>query len=462
MSSADSNNNKFSKILTTALLGSILLSVLSYQFGLSLEEGLYKDLKDAFFRPLKYWINPLIAFSMFGVFFRTPEGKALKFVILLCDIIFLYFISTLIANVFAYNMYSLFPFAEIIQPALVGVDPTDFNKKATGGIPTIILIMIVAFCLSIVCRYLIHHFFIAIVKKILLVINVILSSEFFDKVTFIRNFKTEYKDAKKGKTDALYSMVFINFFDKIIFGVLMIILLLSPLAVYSSFLQILNERGFAFFADLSKFILCYGAILITYKLIVLPLVRSLLTLGVANKETYFSFLKKGTPVLITAGATASSAATLGVNIKSASALNVPEDMKNKGHNEALMPVGATFNMDGTSISLVVYFLLGAQLAGVMDISFWSVVLTAIGLSFGTAAVPSASLIMLTSMYQSFAIPATVTSKLISIILAVDPIHDRFRTMVNTWGDLNMIYIVQSKRGLITQFIQKFFPKNRRN
>jgi Na+/H+-dicarboxylate symporter len=239
----------------------------------------------------------------------------------------------------------------------------------------------------------------------------------------------------------------------------MTILLLSPLAVYSSFLQILNERGFAFFADLGRFILCYGAILFIYKLVVLPIVRTIFTLGVANKESYLSFLKKGTPVLITAGATASSHATLAVNIKSASTLNVPEDMKNRGHNEALMPVGATFNMDGTSISLVVYFLLGAQLAGITDISFWAVILTAVGLSFGTAAVPSASLIMLTSMYQSFAIPAAISSKLLSIILAVDPIHDRFRTMVNTWGDLNMIYIVQSKRGLITSFIKKLSSKN---
>jgi Na+/H+-dicarboxylate symporter len=453
--STDNSSNKFSKILTIALISSIFLSIISYQFGIQLEEETYNDLKNIFFKPLKWWINPLIAFSMFGVFFRTPEGKALNFVVLLCDIILLYFISTLIANIFAYNLYDFFPFADIVAPALAGVDATEFNKTAPGGIPKIILIMIIAFLSSIVCRYVIHHIFISIIKQILYIVNILIKADFFNRVSFINNFKSEYKDATKSNSDADYSISFINFFDKIIFGVLMAILLLSPLAVYSSFLQILNDRGFTFFVDLSKFILCYGAILFTYKLIVLPLVRIIFTFGVTNKETYLSFLKKGLPVLITSGATASSAATLAVNIKSASTLNVPEDMKDRGHNEALMPVGATFNMDGTSISLVVYFLLGAQLAGITDISFWSVVLTAVGLSFGTAAVPSASLIMLTSMYQSFAVPAAVTSKLLSIILAVDPIHDRFRTMVNTWGDLNMIYIIQSKRGLITSFIKKF-------
>ncbi|MDA7705545.1 dicarboxylate/amino acid:cation symporter [Rickettsiales bacterium] len=458
MSSTKSNDNRFSKILTIALIASIFLSVISYYFGIQLEDKIYKDLKNTFFQPLKWWINPLIAFSMFGVFFRTPEGKALNFIVLLCDIILLYFISTLIANIFAYNVYDLFPFADIVAPALSGVDATEFTKKSPGGIPKIILIMIVAFCTSIICRYVIHHYFILVIKKILAVINILLASVFFDKISFIKKFKTEYKEARELKNDSSYSMVFINFFDKIIFGILMAILLLSPLAVYSSFLQILNDRGFVFFLDLGKFIMCYGVILLSYKLIVLPIVRTVFTIGVPNKESYFSFLKKGVPVLITAGATASSAATLGVNIKAASGLNVPDDMKDRGHNEALMPVGATFNMDGTSISLVVYFLLGAQLAGIVDISFWSVVLTAVGLSFGTAAVPSASLIMLTSMYQSFSVPAAVTSKLLSIILAVDPIHDRFRTMVNTWGDLNMIYIIQSKRGLITSLVKKISSK----
>ena len=461
MSSTKSGENKFSKILTIALVASIFLSVLSYQMGIQLEEEIYKDLKNTFFKPLKWWINPLIAFSMFSVFFRTPEGKALNFIVLLCDIILLYFISTLIANLFAYNMYDLFPFAEIIAPALQGVDATEFNKTSPGGIPTIILIMIFAFCTSVICRYVIHHYFIAVVKQILHVLNIIIGVKFFNKIKFIATFKKEYKDASKSNKDSSYSITFINFFDKIIFGVLMIILLLSPLAVYSSFLQILNDRGFNFFLDLGKFILCYGSILLTYKLVVLPIVRTVFTLGVTNKESYLSFLRKGTPVLITAAATSSSAATLGVNIKAASTLNVPKDMKDKGHNKALMPVGATLNMDGTSISLVVYFLLGAQLSGITDISFWSVVLTAVGLSFGTAAVPSASLIMLTSMYNSFAVPEAVTSKLLSIILAVDPIHDRFRTMVNTWGDLNMIYIIQSKRGVITFFMKKLCPKKQK-
>ena len=189
----------------------------------------------------------------------------------------------------------------------------------------------------------------------------------------------------------------------------------------------------------------------------MPLVRKIFCYGI-DGETYGSFLSKALPVIATAGTTASSVATLSTNIKAAQSLNVDKDMKDKGHNRALMPIGATFNMDGTSISLVIYFLLAANLAG-MDVNFWWVILTAVTLSVGTAAVPSASLIMLTSMFSAFSIPVAITGKLLSIIIAVDPIHDRLRTIVNTWGDLNMVYIVQSKRGIASILRKMFSRKN---
>jgi len=271
-------------------------------------------------------------------------------------------------------------------------------------------------------------------------------------------FSQEYFLAKKNDDELDYSLALINVVDKIIFLVLMLILLLAPFAVFGTFLETLNDRGFIFFLDLGKFILFYATILLSYQFIILPLVRNILCYGI-NRESYGSFLKKALPVMATAGTTASSMATLATNIKAAQSLDVDEDMKYKGHNRALMPIGATFNMDGTSISLIVYFLLAANLAG-MDVNVWMVALTAITLSVGTAAAPSASLVMLTSMFNAFSIPVAITGKLLSIILAVDPIHDRIRTIVNVWGDLNMVYIVQSKRGPLT-LLKKLFKKSKK-
>lgn len=444
----------FPIILTTLLIGAVFFAVFSHVIGVELQTSTYKNLKGLFFIPLKKWIFPVIGAAMFSVFFRSPEGKAKRFFVLMIDIMLLYLLSTFIANIYAFSTFSLFPFADAISPILTGAEVTEFNKTAPEGIPSVIWVMIIGLASSFIFRYVLHKIFAIFSQYSCLIFNKILC-KCSEKIEFVKQFKKEFAEAKKTNDDLDYSLAFINFVDRIIFTVLMGILLLAPLAVYSAFLEILNSRGFEFFTDLGKFIGFYAAILFSYQFLVMPLVRSIFCLGI-NGETYGSFLKKAIPVMATAGTTASSVATLATNIRAAQSLEVEDDMKDKGHNRALMPIGATFNMDGTSISLIVYFLLAANLAG-MDVNFWWVVLTALGLSVGTAAVPSASLIMLTSMYSAFSIPAALTGKLLSVIIAVDPIHDRIRTIVNTWGDLNMVYIVQSKRGIAT-LVGKLFGK----
>lgn len=449
MSAIKKTSNIFSTILPAALIGAVILAVSSYLVDFNLEAQTYSNLKGYFFTPLKKWIFVVIAAAMFSVFFRSPKGKSSKFFILLLDIVMLYILSTFIANVYAFGAFHLFPFTETIAPLIADAESINFDKAKPEGIPTIILMMIGFFIFSIVFRYFLHGFFASFAKIICAILVKIFSPKIFDNFSYIKELKDEYESALRRGKRIYYSLSLINFLDKIVFGVLTLILFLAPLAVYASFLEILNTRGFQFFVDLGKFIGFYALILIFYKLFVVTLFRTIFCLGIKG-ETYISFLKKGLPVIATAATTASSVAALASNIKAAQSLETPKDMQNKGHNRALMPIGATFNMDGTSISLVIYFLLAANLAG-MKVSFLWVVLTAVGLSIGTAAVPSASIIMLTSMYSAFSIPLALTSKLLSIIIAVDPIHDRLRTAVNTWGDLNMIYIVQCKRGIITMF-----------
>jgi Na+/H+-dicarboxylate symporter len=447
----------FSILLPSLLVGAVLLSIISYLLGINLQQETYSMLKGLFFTPLKKWTFVVIAAAMFSIFFRSASGNSTKFFILMVDIILLYLLSTIIANVYAFSAFYLFPFAEVIAPLIVDAESAVFDKTAPQGMPLVVWVMIAGIISSVVFRYILHSGFAFFAKNICAVLVKIFSINLLSKMGYVTDLKNEYNKALKTKDNIDYSLALINFSDKIIFGILMAILLLAPLAVYASFLDILNSRGFQFFADLGKFIGFYAIILFFYKFCIITSIRKIFCLGIKG-ETYRSFLIKALPVIATAGTTSSSVATLAHNIRAAQSLNVPEDMKNKGHNRALMPIGATFNMDGTSISLVIYFLLAANLAG-MEVSFVWVVLTAVGLSVGTAAVPSASLIMLTSMYSAFAIPAAITGKLLSIIIAVDPINDRIRTIVNTWGDLNMVYIVQCKRGILTMMIN-LFKKNK--
>jgi Na+/serine symporter len=437
----------FSILLPIFLIGAVILSAISYSFGLDLDQGTYTILKDSFFTPLKKWTFVVIAAAMFSVFFRSPDGASNKFFVLMLDIILLYCISTLIANIYAFNAFKLFPFTEIISPLIGDAKELVFDKAAPTGMPLVIWVMIIGLTSSLVFRYFLHALFAFFAKKLCFILLIIFKLNLWDIIPCIKALKSEYRNAQKTNNDLDYSLALINFLDKIIFAILMVILLIAPLAVYGSFLEILNSRGFYFFIDLSKFIGFYAIILLTYQFVIITLIRKIFCYGIKG-ETYKSFLVKALPVIATAGTTSSSVAALAHNIRAAQSLDVPEDMKNKGHNRALMPIGATFNMDGTSISLVIYFLLAANLAG-MEVSFAWVVLTAVGLSVGTAAVPSASLIMLTSMCSAFAIPGAIVGKLLSIIIAVDPLHDRIRTVVNSWGDLNMVYIVQCKRGIFS-------------
>ncbi len=449
----------FSIVLPILLIGAVLLSVVSYSLGIELEKETYIALKGYFFTPLKKWTFIVIGAAMFSVFFRSPNGAASKFFVLVVDIMILYLISTIIANIYAFGAFQLFPFADVISPIMGDAQAIVFDKTAPEGIPLVIWIMIVGISSSIIFRYFLCSVFAFFAKNICAILVKIFSFNILDNIPYIRDLKSEHKKALETNEPIDHSLVLINFFDKIIFGILMLILLIAPLAVYASFLDILTSRGFQFFADLGKFIGFYAIILLFYQFFIITLIRKIFCLGIKG-ETYKSFLVKALPVIATAGTTASSVATLAHNIRAAQSLIVPEDMKDKGHNRALMPIGATFNMDGTSISLVIYFLLAANLAG-MEVSFLWVVLTALGLSIGTAAVPSASLIMLTSMYSAFAVPAAITGKLLSIIISVDPINDRIRTIVNTWGDLNMVYIVQCKRGIVSM-ISRTLKKDKPN
>lgn len=455
--STEEKKDKFPLILTISLLSSVILAVLFHILNIEFSDKTYDFLKNLFFEPLKIWVYPVIAVAMFSVFFRSPQGQASSFLVLITDIIILYTLSTFIANIFAVTTFNFFDFANTIKPLLDNSEVTNFNKTSPGGVPTIIWVMLIGLVSSFIFRFVLNHLFAILTKPFCSLISKFLCVSFLKKLNLFSTLEEEYELACQNKDDLDYSLSFINFTDRVIFLILMAILLLAPFAVFASFLGTLNERGFTFFYDLGRFISFYAAILFSYQFLVMPLLRNIFCFGL-KRESYKSFLIKALPVMATAGTTSSSVATLATNIKAAQSLDVEEDMKYRGHNRALMPIGATFNMDGTSISLIIYFLVAAQLSGI-EISYWMVILTAIGLSVGTAAVPSASLIILTSMFSAFAIPVTVTSKLLTIILAVDPIHDRIRTIVNTWGDLNMVYIVQSKRGPLTLFKKLISKKN---
>jgi len=110
----------------------------------------------------------------------------------------------------------------------------------------------------------------------------------------------------------------------------------------------------------------------------------------------------------------------------------------------VLPIGATVNMDGTSLYQAVAVIFLAQLH-MVDLSLGqqlTIVLTATLASIGSAAVPSAGLVMLIIVLQSVGL----NPLWIAIIFPVDRILDMIRTVVNVTGDATVSTVIAKSEG----------------
>lgn len=155
---------------------------------------------------------------------------------------------------------------------------------------------------------------------------------------------------------------------------------------------------------------------------------------------YRKFFKNMGPAQLMAFSTSSSAATLPVTMEC-----VEDNMGvSKNVSSFVLPVGATVNMDGTSLYQAVAVIFLAQMH-MVDLSITqqlTIVLTATLASIGSAAVPSAGLIMMILVLQSVGLnPAWV-----AILFPVDRPLDMLRTVVNVTGDATVSTIVAKSEG----------------
>lgn len=157
---------------------------------------------------------------------------------------------------------------------------------------------------------------------------------------------------------------------------------------------------------------------------------------------YKGFFKAMSPAQTLAFSTSSSAATLPVTMECVEE-NLGVDKKITGF---VLPIGATVNMDGTSLYQAVAVLFLAQIH-MIDLSIaqqLTIVLTATLASIGSAAVPSAGLVMLIIVLESVGLnPAWI-----GIVLPVDRILDMCRTVVNVTGDATVSSVIAKGEGLL--------------
>jgi len=158
----------------------------------------------------------------------------------------------------------------------------------------------------------------------------------------------------------------------------------------------------------------------------------------SRRLTIRQFLNGISKAQLTAFSTSSSVATLPVTMDCVhNNLKVP-----KATTSFVLPIGATVNMDGTSLYQAVAVVALAQLHGV-DLSIQQqlvIVVTATLASIGAAAVPSAGLVLMIVVLESVGLnPAWI-----ALIFPVDRILDMCRTVVNVTGDATVSVLVASK------------------
>nr|WP_302849919.1 dicarboxylate/amino acid:cation symporter [Polaribacter batillariae] len=171
----------------------------------------------------------------------------------------------------------------------------------------------------------------------------------------------------------------------------------------------------------------------------------LILVSVYAKKSPMWFLKQISPAQLLAFSTSSSAATLPVTME-----RVEEHLGvDKEVSGFVLPVGATINMDGTSLYQGIAAVFIMQVIWPEGLTFSNqlvIVLTALLASIGSAAVPSAGMVMLVIVLESIGFPEELLPIGLALIFAVDRPLDMCRTTVNVTGDATVSMLVAKSLG----------------
>ncbi|MCK9451287.1 MAG: dicarboxylate/amino acid:cation symporter [Bacteroidales bacterium] len=223
---------------------------------------------------------------------------------------------------------------------------------------------------------------------------------------------------------------FFESMNEIVLQMIHLIMWVAPYGVFALIAAITVEVAgdniadtAALFGSLGLYALSVIIGLLFMVFVVYPIVISQLTV-IGFKQ----FIKGLAPAQLLAFSTSSSAATLPMTMQCCEEnLGVKKEV-----SSFVLPLGATINMDGTSLYQAVAAVFLAQIYG-MDLTFLqqlTIILTATMASIGSAAVPGAGMIMLVIVLGAVGIP----TEGIALIFAVDRPLDMLRTVVNITGD----------------------------
>lgn len=228
--------------------------------------------------------------------------------------------------------------------------------------------------------------------------------------------------AKLGNKAQTVANFFLGFND-IMMEMTTAIMRLAPIGVFCLIARTFANLGFSAFRPMLKYM---GSV--TIALFIQCFLIYQLLLFAFTRLSPIKFIKKFAPVMGFAFSTATSNATIPMSINT-----LHEKMGvSKQISSFTIPLGATVNMDGTSImqGVAVVFIAQAYGINLTPADLTTVVLTATLASIGTAGVPSVGLVTLSMVLTSVGLPIEG----IALIMGIDRILDMMRTAVNITGD----------------------------
>lgn len=230
---------------------------------------------------------------------------------------------------------------------------------------------------------------------------------------------------------------FFSQFNDVMMEMTMAIMKIAPVGVFCLIARTFATVGFAAFKPMLKYMGNVSLALAIQCFIVYQIL-----LFVFTGLNPFKFIKKFAPVMGFAFSTATSNATIPMSIDT---LNKKMGVS-KQISSFTIPLGATVNMDGTSIMQGVAVIFIAQAYGIPLTmgNLATVVVTATLASIGTAGVPSVGLVTLAMVLSSVGLP----TEGIALIMGIDRILDMLRTAVNITGDAVCTTIISHQEGAL--------------
>lgn len=232
---------------------------------------------------------------------------------------------------------------------------------------------------------------------------------------------------------------FFSQFNDIMMEMTMIVMKVAPVGVFCLIAKTFAGIGFDAFVPMLKYM---GSVILALALQCFVIYQVLLFLF--TRLNPLKFIKKFFPVMAFAFSTSTSNATIPLSIDTLyKKIGVSKQI-----SSFTIPLGATINMDGTSIMQGVAVVFIAQAYGIplTPAAIATVIVTATIASIGTAGVPSVGLVTLSMVLSSVGLP----TEGIALIMGIDRILDMLRTAVNITGDAVCTTVVANQEGALNR------------